>query len=193
MNWTAPLTLKGKHITLVPLSLAHCADLIKASEDGELYNLWYATVPSPNEMEDEIKRRLNLQQQGSMLPFTVIDNITQTPIGMTTYMDVLPSNKRLEIGWTWYSKSKQKTAVNTECKLLLLTHAFETLHCNVVRFSANFFNSNSCRAIERLGAKFDGILRNHRIMRNGTVCDFRTYSILNNEWPSVKSNLEYMP
>ena len=125
-----------------------------------------------------------------MLPFTVFSNNTKRPIGMTTYMDIKPADKRLEIGWTWYRKSAQRTAVNTECKLLLLTYAFETLQCNVVKLTANYFNDRSRRAIERLGAKFDGVLRSHRIMRNGAVCDFCTYSILANEWPTVKVNLE---
>jgi len=190
VNWLAPITLAGKHITLVPLAISHCDDLIEAAKDGKLWELWYASVPSPDEMLNEIKRRLDCQSKGTMLPFTVIDNETKIPIGMTTYMDILPTNRRLEIGWTWYRKSAQKTAVNTECKLLLLTYAFETLGCNVVRLSANFFNTNSRRAIERLGAKLDGILRSHRIMRNGVSCDFCTYSILSNEWPAVKANLE---
>lgn len=190
MVWTTPLTLRGEHISLIPLAIEHCENLIAAAKDGELWKLWYATVPSPEDMLTEIKHRLDMQIKGSMLPFTVIDNRTQLPIGMTTYMDVMPHNKRLEIGWTWYRKSAQKTAVNTECKLMLLTHAFEILGCNVVKFGANFFNHDSRRAIERLGAKFDGILRSHRIMPNGTVCDFCTYSIIKSEWPVVKVNLE---
>lgn len=190
MDWLASIILVGKHITLVPLKLSHFDDLIESVKDGKLWELWYASVPRPEEMLNEIKRRLDCQKQGTMLPFTVIDNETKTPIGMTTYMDILPINRRLEIGWTWYRKSAQKTAVNTECKLLMLTYAFETLGCNVVRLSANFFNTNSRRAIERLGAKLDGVLRSHRIMRNGVACDFCTYSILSNEWPAVKANLE---
>ena len=185
-----PVTLQGKHITLVPLIIEHCTGLIAATKDGELWKLWYATVPSPEDMANEIKHRLDLQNKGSMLPFTVIDNVTGLPIGMATYMDINALNKRLEIGWTWYQKSAQKTAVNTECKLMLLTHAFEVLQCNVVKLTANFFNHDSRRAIERLGAKLDGILRNHRIMPNGTVCDFCTYSIIASEWPMVKINLE---
>lgn len=190
MNWLTPITLRGKYATLIPLKSEHCTHLIEATKDGELWKLWYATVPSPEGMANEIKHRLDSQNKGTLLPFTVIDNATELPIGMTTYMDIFPTNRRLEIGWTWYRKSMQRTAVNTECKLMLLTYAFETLQCNVVRLSANFFNHNSRCAIERLGAKLDGILRNHRIMPNGVVCDFCTYSILANEWISVKVNLE---
>lgn len=190
MSWVTPITLTGQHVTVVPLSLEHCEDLITAAYDGELWKLWYATVPPPEGMKAEINNRLEAQAKGNMLPFTIIDNRTQLPIGMTTYMDIAPINKRLEIGWTWYRQSMQKTAANTECKYLLLTHAFENLNCIVVRFSANFFNHNSRRAIERLGAKLDGVLRNHRIMMNGAICDFCTYSILNSEWPTVKVNLE---
>lgn len=190
MNPLSPISLCGTNVSLVPLSTEHSSDLITAAKDGNLWELWYASVPKPEEMLNEIHRRLDCQKQGSMLPFTVIDNHSQLPIGMTTYMDLQPANKRLEIGWTWYRKSSQKTAVNTECKLLLLTHAFETLGCNVVKLSASFFNINSRRAIERLGAKLDGVLRSHRIMRNGVVCDYCSYSILAHEWPAVKFNLE---
>lgn len=175
-----------------PLSMEHKADLIEAASDGELWQLWYALVPSPNEMAAEIQRRLDLQSQGLMLPFTVIDNKNHRVLGMTTYMDIVANYKRLEIGWTWYRKSVQKTAVNTEAKLLLLTRAFESLQCVAVRFSTNFFNHRSRRAIERLGAKMDGVLRNHRIMRNGIVCDSCTYSIIQHEWPAVKINLQVL-
>ena len=189
ISWIKPVTLEGQHVTLVPLSMAHSSELIEAAADGELWKLWYAMVPSPEEMAGEIQRRLNLQQEGTMLPFTVLERKTQRILGMTTYMDVIAIHKRLEIGWTWYCKSAQKTAINTETKLLLLTHAFETLQCVVVRLSTNSFNHNSQRAIKRLGAKLDGILRNHRTMRNGAICDSYTYSIINSEWPTIKINL----
>lgn len=190
ISWVKPVILEGEYVTLVPLSLEHNAALIEAASDSELWKLWYAMVPSPEEMLGEIQRRLGLQKEGSMIPFTVLDSKTQCVLGMTTYMDVVAIHKRLEIGWTWYRKSVQKTAVNSEAKLLLLTHAFENLQCVVVRLSTNFFNTNSRRAIERLGAKLDGILRNHRIMRNGAVCDSCTYSIIDREWPTVKINLQ---
>lgn len=190
MSWIKPISLQGMHVTLVPLELNHAPELIEAVNDGELWKLWYATSPIPENMSEEIQQRLNWQVQEKMLPFTVIDNKTQLPIGMTAYWDISEINKRLDIGYTWYRKSKQKTTANTETKLLLLKHAFENLNCNVVRFAVNFFNKNSCRAVERLGAKLDGIERNFRIMRNGAVCDFVRYSIIASEWPAVKINLE---
>lgn len=190
MRWIKPITLQGKYVKLVPLALEHHDDLVEATKDGELWKLWYATVPSPEEMLKEIKRRLSEQEKGTMLPFAVIDNQTNFAIGMTTYFKISEIDRRLDIGWTWYRKSAQKTFVNTECKLLMLQHAFENINCIAVGFGANYFNKNSQRAIERLGAKFEGIIRNLRIMPNGTVCDFCIYSIINNEWPAVKVNLE---
>ena len=190
MTWVKPITLLGKHITLVPLAVEHCKDLIEATCDGELWKLRYATVPSPDEMLSEIKQRLDSPENKTLLPLAVIDNVTRCAIGMTTYLNISEINRRLDIGWTWYRKSSQKTSVNTECKLLLLTYAFESLKCVAVGFGANQFNLNSRRAIERIGAKFEGITRNMRIMRNGTVCDFYKYSILDNEWETVKINLE---
>jgi N-acetyltransferase len=141
-------------------------------------------------MMAEIQHRLNSQAKGTLLPWTVIDNKTNRAIGMTTYLKISETDRRLDIGWTWYRESTQRTSVNTECKLLLLTHAFETLKCVAVGFGANFFNNNSRRAIERIGAKFDGTIRNKRIMRNGAVCDFCLYSIIDSEWKTVKLNLE---
>lgn len=186
-----PVTLLGKQVTLIPLSMEHSYELAEAVKDGELWKIWYATVPSPDDMANEIRRRLTKHQQGCLLPFTVIDNATQKPIGMTTYYQIDTSNRRCGIGWTWYRKSAQRTAVNTESKLLLLTHAFDTLHSIAVTLTANAFNSESRRAIERLGAKLDGVLRNFRVMSNGILCDFYHYSIINSEWPAVKANLIY--
>lgn len=140
-------------------------------------------------MEAEIKRRLTLHRQQTMLPFAVIDNNSQRAIGMTTYYKMDLINNRCDLGWTWYAKSYQRTSVNTESKLLLLTHAFERLKCIAVTFGANAYNVTSRRAIERLGAKLDGILRNYRVMDNGVICDYYHYSIINNEWPAVKTNL----
>jgi RimJ/RimL family protein N-acetyltransferase len=191
MNLLTPVTLQGKHATLVPLSMEHCAALMEATKDGELGKLWYTAVPSPENMVQEIERRLALHMKGEMLPFTVIDNATQQPIGMTTYSRIDLINRRGDIGFTWYRKSFQRTAINTECKMLLLTHAFETLNCIAVTLTANQFNIESRRAIERLGAKLDGILRNLKIMPNGVICDFYQYSIIQSEWAGVKTNLEY--
>jgi RimJ/RimL family protein N-acetyltransferase len=186
-----PVTLTGKHVTLAPLSINHSSDLAEAVRDGEPWKIWYATVPSPEGMKKEIQRRFALHQQGILLPFTVIDNETQKAIGTTTFYKIDTINKRCDIGWTWYRKSSQRTAVNTESKLLLLTHAFETLKCIAVTLTANKFNIESRRAIERLGAKLDGILRNLRVMSNGVICDYYQYSIINSEWLAVKTNLQY--
>lgn len=191
MSFTYPITLKGQHATLVPLSTAHHDDLVEAVKDGELWNLWYTLIPTPDKVQAEIERRLGLQTAGSMLPFAIIENSTGNAVGMTTYMNIDARNRRVEIGSTWYRKRVQRTSLNTECKLLLLTHAFETLNCIAVEFRTSFFNYQSRKAIERVGAKLDGILRQHMVMQNGTVRDTCVYSILPCEWPSVKSHLNY--
>ena len=185
--------LQGQHAELVPLSVSHHDDLIEAVKDGELWRHWYTFIPSPEKMADEIMRRLHLQQQGSMLPFSVV--VKGKAVGMTTYMNIDEVNLRVEIGSTWYRASVQRSPVNTECKRLLLTHAFEQLHCNAVEFRTHFFNQQSRRAIELLGAKLDGVLRNHQINHHpdaaGALRDTCVYSILNTEWPSVKAHLDY--
>ncbi len=191
MAWLEPVTLRSARVTLEPLEHRHCADLIEAVKDGELWTLWYTFVPRPDKMSAEIDRRLGLQAAGAMLPFAVIDNATAKAVGMTTYMDADAVNRRLEIGFTWYRKRVQRTNLNTQCKLLLLTHAFETLNCIAVEFRTHVFNQQSCKAIERLGAKLDGILRNHRLMPNGTVRDTCVYSIIASEWPTVKAHLAW--
>ena len=192
MSWLAPITLTGRHAILAPLSQNHHDDLVEAVKDGELWKLWYTTVPKPEGMRAEIDRRLDLQKQGSMLPFTVILAATGKPVGMTTYMNVDSINKRLEIGSTWYRKSVQRSALNTECKLMLLTHAFESLNCIAVEFRTHFFNHRSRRAIERLGAKLDGVLRSHQRATNGTLRDTCVYSIIASEWPPVKTHLTWL-
>ena len=192
MTWLTPITLTGRHATLELLSQNHHDDLIEAVKDGELWNLWFTSVPNPEGMRAEIDRRLDLQKQGSMLPFAVLLNSTGKAVGMTTYMNVDSVHRRVEIGSTWYRKSVQRTLVNTECKLLLLTHAFESLNCIAVEFRTHFFNHQSRRAIERLGAKLDGILRNHQRAANGTLRDTCVYSILPSEWPTVKAHLRQL-
>jgi len=192
MTWLTPITLTGRHATLELLSQNHHDDLIEAVKDGELWNLWFTSVPNPEGMRAEIDRRLDLQKQGSMLPFAVLLNSTGKAVGMTTYMNVDSVHRRVEIGSTWYRKSVQRTLVNTECKLLLLTHAFESLNCIAVEFRTHFFNHQSRRAIERLGAKLDGILRNHQRAANGTLRDTCVYSILPGEWPTVKAHLRQL-
>ena len=189
MSWLQPLSLSSASIGLEPLDQLHCADLITAVKDGELWTLWYTSIPHPASMHLEIERRLSLQIRGSMLPFAVIDKHTGRAVGMTTYMNIDADNRRVEIGSTWYRKSVQRTKLNTQCKLLLLTHAFETLGCIAVEFRTHAFNHQSRRAIERLGAKLDGILRNHQIAANGTLRDTYVYSIIANEWPVVKAHL----
>lgn len=191
MSWPTPLTLRTAGAVLVPLDKSHHDALVAAAHDGELWKLWYTSIPPPEGMAKEIGRRLDLQAKGAMVPFTVIDPATGRPVGMTTYMNIDAANKRLEIGGTWYAKSAHRTALNTHCKLLLLGHAFDTLECVAVEFRTHFFNQQSRRAIERLGAKLDGILRNHVVMPDGSLRDTCVYSILPSEWPAVKTHLEY--
>ncbi|MBL8842043.1 MAG: GNAT family N-acetyltransferase [Planctomycetes bacterium] len=191
MSWLEPVTLSAPHATLVPLASDHAAALSAAARDGELWNLWYTSVPSPDGMAAEIARRLELQRAGSMLPFTVLD-AAGTPVGMTTYMNVDAKNRRVEIGSTWYARRVQRTALNTECKQLLLRHAFETLACIAVEFRTHRLNTQSRRAIERLGAQLDGILRAHMVMKDGTLRDTAVYSITASEWPVVRSHLEFL-
>lgn len=188
--WLAPVTLRGEGVTLVPLDASHHDDLVEAVKDGELWNLWYTNVPRPEDVAEEIQRRLKLQQAQSMLPFTVI-NERGRAVGVTTYMHVDAANKRVEIGSTWYRKGVQRTSLNTQCKLMLLTHAFETLDCIAVEFRTHFFNHQSRRAIERLGAKLDGVLRSHQRATNGTLRDTCVYSIVAAEWPTVKVHLRH--
>ena len=185
------VSLRGKRVALVPLALEHAEALAEAAKDGELWRLWYTSIPKPDAMVAEIERRLALWAAGSMLPFTVIDPLTGTPVGMTTFMNVDRVNRRVEIGSTWYAGRVQRTGLNTEAKLLLLGYAFEELACIAVEFRTHFFNEQSRRAIERLGAKLDGILRCHSIAANGTLRDTCVYSIIAPEWPAVKANLEW--
>jgi N-acetyltransferase len=191
MSFADPISLAGRGVSLVPLSQAHFDDLVEAVKDGELWNLWYTSVPSPDSMANEIERRLALQRQGSMLPFSIIEHSTRQAVGMTTFMNIDAGNRRVEIGSTWYRRRVQRSAVNTECKLLLLTHAFEQLNCIAVEFRTHFFNHQSRAGIERLGAKLDGVLRQHQLGRNGTLRDTCVYSIIASEWPTVKTHLAY--
>ena len=190
MAWLSPVKLSGPHATLEPLSRDHKDGLVEAVKDGELWKLWYTFIPRAEDMGQEIDRRLGLQAAGSMLPFTVKDAGGRIA-GMTTYMNVDAANKRVEIGSTWYAKRVQRTPLNTQCKLLLLTHAVENLNCMAVEFRTHFFNHQSRRGIERLGAKLDGILRSHQVAPNGTLRDTVVYSIIASEWPTVKAHLSY--
>jgi RimJ/RimL family protein N-acetyltransferase len=190
-TWIEPVTLFGTSVRLEPLDRGHRIDLIDAVKDGELWRLWYTSVPAPERMDAEIDRRLALQAAGAMLPFAVIDHAAARAIGMTNYLNVDAVNRRVEIGATWYRKSAQRSGINTECKLLLLQHAFEVLHCIAVEFRTHFFNHQSRRAILRLGAKLDGILRSHQLASDGTLRDTCVYSIIASEWPTVKSHLTW--
>jgi len=190
MGWPAPVTLHGPHVRLEPLAAAHHDTLCEATRDGELWKLWYTSVPSPEGMAAEIERRLALQAAGSMLPFTVFDAAGQVA-GMSTYMNVDGANRRVEIGSTWYAQRVQRSPLNTQCKLLLLGHAFETLDCIAVEFRTHRFNAQSRRAIERLGAQLDGMLRSHQISPNGSLRDTAVYSITAAEWPTVKAHLQF--
>jgi RimJ/RimL family protein N-acetyltransferase len=191
MPWPDAVTLTGACARLEPLSRDHCPGLVEAAKDGELWRLWYTTIPAPEGMEAEIERRLSLREAGSMLPFAVIDLAAGQPAGMTTYMNIDAAQRRLEIGSTWYRKSVQRTAINTECKLLLLRHAFEVLDCIAVEFRTHFFNHQSRQAIERLGAKLDGVLRSQMRLKDGSLRDTCVYSIIASEWPAVRANLTW--
>lgn len=189
MSWPKPTTLKGSHVILEPLTQSHHDDLVEAAKDGEAWKLWYTLAPSPEGMSKTIDMRRALQERGTMLPFAVIEKASGKAVGMTTYLNIDPDNKHLEIGATWYAQRVRRTAVNTECKLLLLEYAFESQKAIAVEFRTHFFNQQSRRAIERLGAKLDGILRNHQIVPNGTKRDTCVYSIIDGEWPTVKAHL----
>jgi RimJ/RimL family protein N-acetyltransferase len=190
MTFLAPVTLSGKLTTLEPLSHDHHDGLVEAASDGELWNLWYTSVPRPETMRAEISRRLELRQNGSMMPFTARRNDNGQIIGMTTYMNADETNRRLEIGSTWNAQSTQRTGTNTDAKLLLLSHAFDELQCIAVEFCTHWMNQQSRAAIARLGAKQDGVLRNHQRMADGSLRDTVVFSIIESEWPAVRNELQ---
>ncbi|MFZ6748570.1 GNAT family N-acetyltransferase [Undibacterium sp. Ren11W] len=189
---TSPFILSGAHVQLEPLSQGHLSAIQAAACDGELWKLFFTTVPSPENTQLWLDTALDMQKQEKAIPFAVRSLFNGEIIGSTRYCNIDHNNKRLEIGYTWYAKSVQRSAVNTECKLLLLSHAFEVSECNAVEFRTDWFNRVSQTAIERLGAKRDGVLRNHTILPDGRVRDTVVYSILKNEWPGVKKNLQFM-
>lgn len=188
-NILTPVTLANATAQLVPLSQPHCADLQLAV--GDLHALWYTAIPTPQGMAAEINRRLELHAKGSMLPFAAIDRATGKAVGMTTYMNIDAANQRVEIGSTWTSTSMQRSGFNTACKHLLLQHAFEVLGCIAVEFRTHRFNTQSRAAIARLGAQFDGMLRNHQRASNGTLRDTAVYSVIASEWPTVDAHLRF--
>lgn len=190
MPWPDEVTLRGRHATLLPLEPAHAPALADAARDGDLWQLWFTSVPAPEAMGAEIARRLALRASGSMLPFAVLD-AAGVPAGMTTYMHVDAANRRVEIGSTWYARRVQRTPLNTECKRMLLAHAFEQLDCIAVEFRTHRLNQPSRRAIERLGAQLDGVLRSHIRTADGSLRDTAVYSITAAEWPSVRRHLDH--
>lgn len=185
-----PIALEGHGIRLEPLSVDHADAIATAVADGELWNLWFTSVPEPAKARRYIDDALKGQQEGHMLPWAVRELATGEIVGSTRYHDIVPAIDRVEIGYTWYAKSRQRSAVNTTCKLLLLAHAFDTLGCKVVGLRTDNFNFASQRAIEGIGAKKDGVIRHHQARKDGTVRDTHIYSILATEWPDVKRHLE---
>ncbi len=186
-----PVTLSGRHVELVPLAEENHNALCDAVRDGELWRLWYTNIPAPDEMRAEIARRLDLQTKGTMIPFTVLDKQRERIVGMTTYANIDRNVPRVEIGFTWYARSVHRSPLNTEAKFLLLRHAFERWECLAVELRTHFLNHQSRRAIERLGAKLDGVLRHSQRCKDGTVRDACVYSIIASEWPSVRSHLRW--
>ena len=185
------IELSGRYVDLVPLQREHHDDLVEAVKDGNLWRLWYTIIPDPEGMAAEIEHRLGCQAAGTWLPFTVIERTTAQVVGMTTYMNIDLHAPRVEIGATWYAARVQRTPLNTEAKLLLLSHAFDDLGCHGVEFRTHFLNHQSRRAIERLGAKLDGVLRQNMRLRNGTIRDTCVYSIIASEWPAVRAGLNW--
>ena len=185
----APITLEGHGVRLEPLRPDHAADLVPAASDGNLWELWFTSVPSPEQAATYVADALAGQQAGHMLPWAVRELTSNTIVGSTRYHDIVPAVDRVEIGYTWYAGRWQRSHVNTACKLLLLTHAFETLGCKVVGLRTDNFNFTSQRAILALGAHLDGVLRHHQARRDGTVRNSMMYSILIDEWPDVKRHL----
>ena len=192
MAFIEPVTLKGEHATLEPLVAGHEAGLARAAADGELWRLWYTTVSPPDKMGDYIARALDMRERLGAMPFAVRQNATGDIVGCTRYFNVDAANRRLEIGHTWYAKRAQRTAINTECKLLLLTHAFDTLRCIAVEFRTHWFNQASRAAIARLGAKQDAVLRNHQLLPDGSKRDTVVFSIIDGEWPAGRRHLGFL-
>jgi RimJ/RimL family protein N-acetyltransferase len=186
-----PVRLEKHGVRLEPLAPEHCEGLAAAAADGRLWELWYTSVPEPDRTADYIADAIAGERAGHMLPWAVRDLATDGIVGSTRYHDIVTAVDRVEIGWTWYSASRQRSHVNAACKLLLMTHAFETLGCGVVGFRTDNFNFRSQRAIEALGAKKDGVLRHHLRRRDGSVRDSVMYSVLVSEWPAVRRNLEW--
>jgi RimJ/RimL family protein N-acetyltransferase len=191
MGWPGPVVLEGTHARLVPLAEQHAESLAGVIRDGELWKLWYTHVLPPERAGELVAKRLEFQRLGQWVPFVVEERATGRVVGATNYMNIDAANQRLEIGGTFYAASVQHTAINTECKLMLLRHAFEALGCIAVEFRTHRLNQQSRRAIERLGAQLDGILRAHQRAADGTLRDTAVYSITAAEWPTIRSHLQF--
>ena len=189
MAFVEPVKLVSRGVELVPLSLTHEAGLKAAAADGELWNIRVTSVPEPEQTRKYIEDALAMREAGNRFAFTVTDQATGTVLGSTSYHDIVPAIKRVEIGYTWYAQRCQRTHVNSTCKLLMMTHAFETLGCHVVGWRTDNFNFASQAAIERLGARKDGVIRGHALRRDGTIRDTVIYSLRSGEWPEVKAQL----
>ncbi len=187
-----PVTLRGEHATLEPLAREHADALAAAAADGELHKLWYTSVGDPARMTEYVAAALDMREQLGAMPFVVRDNASGDIVGCTRFFNVDTANRRLEIGHTWYAKRVHRTGVNTDSKLQLLTHAFETLSCIAVEFRTHWFNFASRAAIARLGAKQDGVLRNHQVLADGSRRDTVVFSVIDGEWPAVKRHLRYL-
>ncbi len=192
MAFVEPVTLSDRGVSLVPLALAHEDGLRAAASDGQLWKLRVTSVPEPQETRAYIETALTMRQDGNRFAFAVIEDATGTVLGSTSYHDILPAVRRVEIGYTWYAQRCQRTHINTTCKKLLLAHAFDTLGCHVVGWRTDNFNFRSQQAIERLGAKKDGVIRGHALRRDGTIRDTVMYSLRAGEWPEVRAQLQYL-
>lgn len=192
MHFVHPVTLEDRGVRLEPLNISHEAGLRAAAADGALWNIRVTSVPEPDQTHRYIEEALTQRKSGHRFAFAVLEKDSGKVLGTTSYHDILPPVKRVEIGHTWYAQSVQRTHVNTTCKLLLLTHAFETLGCKVVGLRTDNFNFASQAAIERLGAEKDGIIRNHALRRDGTIRDTVMYSVVASEWPEIKAHLFYL-
>ena len=192
MAFVEAVTLSARGITLVPLALAHEDGLRAAAADGELWNLRITSVPAPDETRAYIETALQMRADGNRFAFAVTNTASGEVLGTTSYHDIIPAARRVEIGYTWYASRCQRSHVNTTCKLLLLQHAFDTLACHVVGWRTDNFNFASQAAIERLGAKKDGVIRGHAMRRDGTIRDTVMYSLRAGEWPEVKAQLLYL-
>jgi RimJ/RimL family protein N-acetyltransferase len=190
-RWIEPVTLQGRHVRIEPMAPEHHDELVAAASDGELWKLWFTSVPRPEAMKDWIAAALAQREDSGAMPFVIRRLADGKLVGATRYFNISAANRRLEIGHTFYSRSVQRSAVNTESKLLLLTHAFEALECLGVELRTHFMNRESRRAIERLGAKLDGVLRAHMVMPDGSLRDTCVYSLIRHEWPAARSNLAF--